>query len=181
MVGAVGDMASVKQCKFWKMGEDGLCCSSSAIQTRPGPSSLLEERSKTPLFLMFSLCYRLPPKWGKRPRYEEYGITLVTALMNWLPVFHLQWLSHIPHDRHHLPTQLLCGTLQCKNYRIFSCKGRNFKTSFGGPNSGFTHYMRHTFGMMKIFIFSNSVVLLVVVRNLEFCTLFINRIVIWKD
>ena len=48
-------------------------------------------------------------------------------------------------------------------YRIFFCKGRNFKTSFGGPNSGFAHYMRHAFGMMRIFIFSTSVVLLVVV------------------
>ena len=60
-------------------------------------------------------------------------------------------------------------------------KGEIFKTSFGDPNSGFTHYMRHTFGMMKIFIFSTSVVLLIVVRNLEFCILFINRVVVWKD
>ena len=43
MVGAVGEMASMKRRKLWKMGEDGLCCSSSAIQTRPDPSSLLEE------------------------------------------------------------------------------------------------------------------------------------------
>ena len=61
MVGAVGEMASMNQCKLWKMGEDGLCCSSSAIQTRPGPSSLLEERSKTPIVFVFSLCCRLPP------------------------------------------------------------------------------------------------------------------------
>ena len=46
MVGAVGKMASVKRC--------GLCCSSSAIETRPGPSSLLEERIKTPIvFVVF--------------------------------------------------------------------------------------------------------------------------------
>ena len=90
--------------------------------------------------------------------------------------------------------EVICSLLLCKMilflwllsyktliYRIFSCKGRNFKTSFGGPNSGFAHYMRHTFGMMKIFIFSTSVVLLVVVRNLEFCILFINRVVVWKD
>ena len=31
-------------------------------------------------------------------------VTFVTAMMNWLLVFHLQWLSHIPHGRHHLPT-----------------------------------------------------------------------------
>ena len=28
------------------------------------------------------------------------AITLLTALMNWSPVFHLQWLVHIPHGRH---------------------------------------------------------------------------------
>ena len=48
MVGAVGETASMKRRKLWKTGEDGLCCSSSAIQTRLDPSSLLEERSETP-------------------------------------------------------------------------------------------------------------------------------------
>ena len=65
MVGAVGEMASMKRHKLWKMGEDGLCCSSSAIQTRPSPSSLLEERSKTPIVFVFSLCCRLPPNLGE--------------------------------------------------------------------------------------------------------------------
>ena len=69
MVGAVGEMASVKRRKLWKKGEDGLCCSSSAIQTRLGSSSLLKERSETPIVLLFLLCCRLPPNWGKRPRY----------------------------------------------------------------------------------------------------------------
>ena len=56
VVGAVGEMASVKRRKLWKMWEDGLCYSSSAIQTRPGPSSLLEEQSKTPIvFVVFVL------------------------------------------------------------------------------------------------------------------------------
>ena len=64
MVGAVGEMASMTQRKLWKTGEDGLCCSSSAIQTRPGPSSLLEERSKTLIVFVFSLCCWLPPKLG---------------------------------------------------------------------------------------------------------------------
>ena len=44
VVGAVGEMASMKRRKLWKTGEDGLCCSSSAIQTRLGPSSLLEKQ-----------------------------------------------------------------------------------------------------------------------------------------
>ena len=34
------------------------------------------------------------------------AITLVTALMTWLPVFHLQWLGHIPQVRYHLPTSI---------------------------------------------------------------------------
>ena len=71
MVGAVGEMASMKRRKLWKTGEDGLCCSSSAIQTRLGPSSLLEERSEPPMFL-FSLCVvGYPPSRGKRPRYID--------------------------------------------------------------------------------------------------------------
>ena len=49
MVGAVGEMASMKRRKLRKTGEDGLCCSSSAIQTWLGPSSLLEERSEIPI------------------------------------------------------------------------------------------------------------------------------------
>ena len=61
MVGAVGEMASVKQ---RKLGKDGLCCSSSAIQTRLGPSSLLEERSGVPIVFVL-LCCRLPPKLGE--------------------------------------------------------------------------------------------------------------------
>ena len=35
------------------------------------------------------------------------AITLVTALKNWLPVFHLRWLSHVPHGRHHLATTIV--------------------------------------------------------------------------
>ena len=71
MVGAVGETASMKRRKLWKMGEDGLCCSSSAIQTWPGPSSLLEERSKTPIVFVFFCVVGYPPNWGKRPRYID--------------------------------------------------------------------------------------------------------------
>ena len=46
MVGGVGELASMKRRKLWKTGEDGLCCSSSAVQTRLGPLSLLEERTE---------------------------------------------------------------------------------------------------------------------------------------
>ena len=72
MVGAVGEMAYLKRCKLWKMGEDGLCCSSSAIQTRLGPSSLLEERSEIPIVLLFLLCCRLTPKLGETDKAYRY-------------------------------------------------------------------------------------------------------------
>ena len=49
----------MKRQKLWKTGEDGLCCSSSAIQTRLGPSSLLEERSKTSIIVVVGY----PPNW----------------------------------------------------------------------------------------------------------------------
>ena len=62
MVGAVGEMASMKQRKLWKTGEDGLRCSSSAIQARLGPLSLLEERSEIPIVYVYLLCCHLPPK-----------------------------------------------------------------------------------------------------------------------
>ena len=54
MIGAVAELASMKRRKLWKTGEDGLCCSSSVIQTRLGPSSLLEERSETPIVFVVS-------------------------------------------------------------------------------------------------------------------------------
>ena len=46
-------------------GEDRLGCSSSAIQTQLGPSSLLEEWSKTPIVFVACVCCRLPPKLGE--------------------------------------------------------------------------------------------------------------------
>ena len=64
MVGAVGEMASMKQRKLWKTGEDGLCCSSSAIQTRLDPSSLLEERSEIPIVFVVSFVLSAIPQPG---------------------------------------------------------------------------------------------------------------------
>ena len=64
MVGAVGEMASMKRRKSWKTGEDGLFCSSSAFQTRLGPSSLLEERSKTPIVFVVSFVLSATPQTG---------------------------------------------------------------------------------------------------------------------
>ena len=64
MVGAVGELAYMKQRKLWKTGEDGLCCSSSAIQTRLGPSSLLEERSKTLIIFVVSFVLSATPQTG---------------------------------------------------------------------------------------------------------------------
>ena len=64
MVGAVGEMASMKRRKLWNMGEDGLCCSSSAIQTRLGPSSLLEERNEIPIVFVASFVLSATPQTG---------------------------------------------------------------------------------------------------------------------
>ena len=63
----------MKRRKLWKMGEDGLYRSSSAIQTRLGPSSLLEAQSVTPIVLCFLCVVGYPPlpNRGKRPRYID--------------------------------------------------------------------------------------------------------------
>ena len=65
VVGAVGEMASVKRRELWKTREDGLCCSGSAIQTLPGPSLLLEERSKTPIVFVVFFVLSATPQIGK--------------------------------------------------------------------------------------------------------------------
>ena len=65
MVGAVGETASMKRRKLWKTGEDRLCCSSSAIQIRLDPSSLLEERSETPFVFVVSFVLSATPKLGE--------------------------------------------------------------------------------------------------------------------
>ena len=85
MVGAVGEMASMKRHMLQKTGEDGLCCSSSTILTRPDPLSLLEERSVTPIILLFSLCCRLPhpPKLGETAK-----------VYRWIFPFNLQILRY---------------------------------------------------------------------------------------
>ena len=64
VVGAVGETASMKRRKLWKTGEDGLCCSSSAIQTRMDPSSLLEEWSETPFVFVVSFVLSATPQTG---------------------------------------------------------------------------------------------------------------------
>ena len=69
MVGAVGEVANMKRRKLLKTGEDGLCHSSSAIQTQLGPSSLLERKGI--LFCCFLYVVSYPPYWGKRPRYID--------------------------------------------------------------------------------------------------------------
>ena len=55
---------TMKQRKLWKTGEDGLCCSSSAIQTLPGPSSLLEEQSKTLIVFVVFFVLSANPQTG---------------------------------------------------------------------------------------------------------------------
>ena len=74
MVGAVGETASMKRRKLWKTGEDGLCCSSSAIQTRLDPSSLLEERSETPIVFVVSFVLSATPQTGGNGQGTVYRI-----------------------------------------------------------------------------------------------------------
>ena len=94
MVGAVGETASMKRRKLWKTGEDGLCCSSSAIQTRLDPSSLLEERSETPIvFVCFFCVVGYPPIWGKRPRYIDRIGREVFLIRDILVLRYCIWLS----------------------------------------------------------------------------------------
>ena len=87
MVGAVGEMASVKRLKMWRTGEDGLCCSSSAIQTRLGPSSLLEEQRGVPIVFVVLLCCRLPPKLEEMAKVYRYGIFILKIISKYKPVY----------------------------------------------------------------------------------------------
>ena len=64
MVWTVGEMAYMKRRKLWRTGEDGLCCSSSAIQTRLGPPSLLEERSEISFVFVVSFVLSATPQTG---------------------------------------------------------------------------------------------------------------------
>ena len=91
VVGAVGEMASMKRHKLWKTGEDGLCCSSSAIQTRLGPSSLLEKRSEIPIVFVVSLCCWLPPKLGETAKVYRIELCIMR-----LATFPLQSVLKIP-------------------------------------------------------------------------------------
>ena len=65
----------MKRRKLWKTEEDGLCHSSSVIQAWPDPSSLLEQRSATPIiyfyFIFFFCVVGYLPNCGKRPRYID--------------------------------------------------------------------------------------------------------------
>ena len=71
MVGAVGELASMKRRKLWKTWEGGWCCFSSAIQTRLGPSSLLE-LSKTPIVFVSSFVLSATPKLGETAKVYRY-------------------------------------------------------------------------------------------------------------
>ena len=64
MVGTVEEMAYMKRRKLWRTGEDGLCCSSSAIQTWLGSSSLLEEQSEIPIGFVVSFVLSATPQLG---------------------------------------------------------------------------------------------------------------------
>ena len=54
----------MKRRKLWMTGEDGLCCSSSAIQIQLGPSSSLEEWSEIPIVFVSSCVLSATPQTG---------------------------------------------------------------------------------------------------------------------
>ena len=60
-----------------------------------------------------SLTLTLDPVSSPQGSFSLFSttITLVTALMYWPPVFHLQWLGHVPHGRQHLPTTIVWNSL----------------------------------------------------------------------
>ena len=83
MVGAVGEMASMKRRMLWKTGEDGLCCSSSAIQTRLDPSSLLEERSETPIVFVCFFCVVGYLLWNRGGTVSRILCCMVAEVVLW--------------------------------------------------------------------------------------------------
>ena len=83
MVVTVREMTSMKRRKLWKTGEDGRCCSSSAIQTWLGPSSLLGERSEIPIVFVVSFVLFVTPQTGGNGQ----GIWIHTTTI------HIQYMS----------------------------------------------------------------------------------------
>ena len=71
MVGAVGEMASMKRRELWKPGRMG--CVAPALPSKLGwlPRHCQKNGVKSPLFLLTLLCCWLTPNWGKRPKYIE--------------------------------------------------------------------------------------------------------------
>ena len=90
-------ITSMKRRELWKMWEDGLCCSSSAILTQLGPSSLLKERSKTPIVFDVSLCCRLHPKLGETDKV--YNIILQKDVKK-VPEVHILREVHVSMHPH---------------------------------------------------------------------------------
>ena len=64
MVGAVGELASMKRFKLWKTGKMGCVAPAVPSKTRLCPSSLLEERSKTPIVFVVSFVLSATPQTG---------------------------------------------------------------------------------------------------------------------
>ena len=71
----------MKRRKLWKTGEDGLCLSSSAIQTRPGPLSLLEEWSVTPHCFVVFFVLLATPKLGQIAMVYRYRTIVIVVVV----------------------------------------------------------------------------------------------------
>ena len=68
MVGAVGEMVSMKRRKLWKTGEDG-CVAPSKLSWVP--CHCWKNGVKPHCFCCFFCVVGYPPNWGKRPRYID--------------------------------------------------------------------------------------------------------------
>ena len=111
VVGAVGEMADMKRHKLWKTGEDGLCCSSSAIQTLLGPSSLLEERSEIPIVSVVSFVLSATPSnWGKQPRYIDRIDMGISLKLESMPTLYRS--AFLPADTTIRPTGRVAATIE---------------------------------------------------------------------
>ena len=62
---------------------------------------LISDPSLTSTLDPLSLCHKVASLSLFYRYYFGY------CSMNWLPVFHLQWLGHVPHVRQHLPTTIV--------------------------------------------------------------------------
>ena len=146
MVGAVGEMASMKRRKLRKTGEDGLCCSSSATQTQLGPSSLLEERSEIPIVFCCFFVLSATPQTGRNGQSTVYRyIYLLINLFIYLFIifFFLQVCPEridLIHKNYRKLCNLLVDVEEWGQVVIINMLTRYARTQFVDPNVGVSQW-----------------------------------------